>query len=106
MIASGKCPFGASCLSSGAFLLLLCLSRSFLIVLDIILLFILESAFIFLKSESIMFLFQKFHPTSMGEAEKLSNKLLEHSSDAGSEFPDKVLKSRMPSKFHQPVRPT
>ncbi|KAG5021562.1 hypothetical protein JHK85_017904 [Glycine max] len=44
----------------------------------------------------------KFHPTSMGEAEKLSNKLLEHSSDAGSEFPDKVLKSRMPSKFHQP----
>ncbi|KAG4950740.1 hypothetical protein AAZX31_16G005500 [Glycine max] len=44
----------------------------------------------------------KFHPTGMGEAEKLSNKLLEHSSDAGSDFSDKVLKSRMPAKFHQP----
>lgn len=74
--------------------------------LDTILLFILESAFIFLHSEKNMFLFQKFHPTGMGEAEKLSNKLLEHSSDAGSDFSDKVLKSRMPAKFHQPVRPT
>lgn len=44
----------------------------------------------------------KFHPIGMGEAAKLSNKLLEHSSDADSEIPDNVLKSRMPAKFHQP----
>ncbi|TKY64285.1 Telomere repeat-binding protein 6 [Spatholobus suberectus] len=44
----------------------------------------------------------KFHPTGMGEAANLSNKHLEHSSDAGSEIPDKVLKSRMAAKFHQP----
>ncbi|RDX98784.1 Telomere repeat-binding protein 6, partial [Mucuna pruriens] len=44
----------------------------------------------------------KFHPTDMGEAAKLSIKLLEHSSDAGNEIPDKVLKSRMPAKLHQP----
>ncbi|XP_027335040.1 uncharacterized protein LOC113849369 isoform X2 [Abrus precatorius] len=49
----------------------------------------------------------KFHPTGMGEAAKLGNKLLgEHGFDAGSEIQDKVLKSRMPAKFHQPVRPT
>lgn len=63
-------------------------------------------SFSFLQSANIMVLFQKFHPTGMGEAAKLSDKLLEHSSDAGSEIPDKVLKSRMPAKFHQPVRPT
>ncbi|KAL2336460.1 hypothetical protein Fmac_010906 [Flemingia macrophylla] len=46
----------------------------------------------------------KFHPTGMSEtATKLSNKLLEHCSDAGSEIPDNVLKSRMPAKFHQPA---
>lgn len=42
----------------------------------------------------------------MSETEKLSNKLIEHSSDAVGEIPDKVFKSRMPAKFHQPVRAT
>ncbi|BAT98318.1 hypothetical protein LR48_Vigan192s001500 [Vigna angularis] len=44
----------------------------------------------------------KFHPSAMSETEKLSNKLIEHSSDAVGEIPDKVFKSRMPATFHQP----
>lgn len=52
-----------------------------------------------------MIMFQKFHPTGMGEAAKLGNKALgEHGSDAGSEIQDKVLKPRStPGKFLQPV---
>lgn len=42
----------------------------------------------------------------MNETAKLSNKLIEHSSDAVGEIPDKVFKSRMPATFHQPVRAT
>lgn len=55
-----------------------------------------------------MILFQKFHPTGLGEAAKLGNKVLhEYGSDAASEIPDKVLKPRpTPMKFVQPVRPT
>ncbi|XP_068479763.1 uncharacterized protein [Phaseolus vulgaris] len=43
----------------------------------------------------------KFHPTATSETAKLSNKLIEHSSDAVGEIPDKVFKPRMPAKFHQ-----
>jgi len=58
------------------------------------------------NQKTLCSLFQKFHPTAMSETEKLSNKLIEHSSDAVGEIPDKVFKSRMPAKFHQPVRAT
>ncbi|CAJ1950811.1 unnamed protein product [Sphenostylis stenocarpa] len=44
----------------------------------------------------------KFHPTAMSETAKLSNRLIEHSFDAGGEIPDKVLMSKMPAKLHQP----
>lgn len=55
-----------------------------------------------------MILFQKFHPTGMGEAAKLGNKVIsDHGSDADSEIEDKVSKpSYMPVKVHQTVRPT
>lgn len=55
-----------------------------------------------LITENIMILFQKFLPTGVGEAAKLSN-----GSDADSEIQDKVSKPcSMPVKMHLLVRPT
>jgi len=69
---------------------------------------VLAIVFIFLQTENIMILFQKFHPTGTGEAAKLGNKVVSnHGSDADSEIEDKFLKpSSMLVKVHQTVRPT
>lgn len=58
------------------------------------------------NQKTLCSLFQKFHPTATSETAKLSNKLIEHSSDAVGEIPEKVFKPRMPAKFHQSVRAT
>jgi len=89
-------------------LLLLCLSRSLLNVPEITDMIVLAIVFIFLQTENIMILFQKFHPTGTGEAAKLDNKVVSnHGSDADSEIEDKFIKpSSMPVKVHQTVRPT
>jgi len=62
--------------------------------------------FLTIRKQLRSFFFQKFHPAATSETAKLSNKLIEHSSDALGEIPDKVFKPRMPAKFHQPVRAT